>query len=72
MNGNILQGNVTSNVFYGLSPYMGYRLNVLGVSDNRNVYKSSEFTELTEESGMFIKLLAQLCDWLPCLPKPGF
>ncbi|XP_073248869.1 uncharacterized protein [Porites lutea] len=50
MNGNILQGNATSNVFYGLSPYMEYRLNVLGVNDNGKVYKSLEVTEWTEES----------------------
>ena len=60
VNGNILQGNATSNVFYGLSPYMEYRLDVLGVNDNKKVYKSSEVTEWTEESGMFITLSAQL------------
>ena len=54
MNGNILQGNATSNVFYGLSPYMEYRLNVLGVTDNGKVYTSSEVTEWTEKSGMFL------------------
>ena len=64
VNGNILQGNATSNFFYGLSPYMEYRLNVLGVNGNENVYKSSEITEWTEESGMFITLPAQLCHWL--------
>ena len=53
VNGNILQGNATSNVFYGLSPYMEYRLNVLGVNDNGKVYKSLEVTEWTEESGIF-------------------
>ena len=63
VNGNILQGNATSNVFYGLSPYMEYRLNVLGVNDNGKVYKSSEVTERTEESGMF------LFHWLTCLPN---
>ena len=56
MTGNILQSNVTSDVFYWLSPYMEYRLNVLGVNDNGNVYKSSEVTEWTEESGIFITL----------------
>ena len=65
VNGNILQGNATSNVFYGLSPYMEYRLNVFGVNDNKKVYKSSEVTEWTEESGMFITLSAQLCYRLP-------
>ena len=64
LNGNILQGNATSNVFYGLSPYMEYRLNVLGVNDNGKVYKSSEVTEWTVESGMF------LFHWSPCLPNP--
>ena len=54
VNGNILQGNATSNVFYGLSPYMEYRLNVLGVNDNGKVYTSSEVTEWTEKSGMFL------------------
>ena len=60
VNGNILQGNTTSDVFYGLSPYMEYKLNVLGVNDNRKVYKSSEATEWTEESGIFITLLSQI------------
>ena len=64
VSGNILQGNTTSDVLYGLSPYMEYRLNVLGVNDNGNVYKTSEVTEWTEESGMF------LFHWLPCLPNP--
>ena len=64
VNGNILQGNATSNVFYGLSPYMEYRLDVLGVNDNKKVYKSSEVTEWTEESGMFITLSGQLYHWL--------
>ncbi|KAM7442458.1 Protein sidekick-1 [Porites harrisoni] len=50
VNGNILQGNTTSDVFYGLSPYMEYRLNVLSVNDNGKFYKSSEATEWTEES----------------------
>ncbi|CAH3172193.1 unnamed protein product, partial [Porites evermanni] len=50
VSGNILQGNTTSDVLYGLSPYMEYRLNVLGVNDNGNVYKTSEVTEWTEES----------------------
>ena len=72
VSGNILQGNTTYDVFYGLSPYMEYRLNVLGVNDNGNVYKTSEVTEWTEESGMFIELTAQLRYWLPCLPKPCF
>ena len=54
VNGNILQGNATSNVFYGLSPYMEYRLNVLSVNDNGKVYTSSEVTEWTEKSGMFL------------------
>ena len=58
--GNILQGNATSDVFYWLSPYMEYRLNVLGVNDNGNVYKSLEVTEWTEESGMFITLPSQI------------
>ena len=56
MNGNILQENTTSNVFYGLSPYMEYRLTLLCVNDNWKVYKSSEVTEWTEESGMIIPL----------------
>ena len=56
VSGNILQANTTSDVFYGLSPYMEYRFNVLGVSDNGNVYKSSEATEWTEESGMFYNI----------------
>ena len=60
VNGNILQGITTSDVFYGLSPYMEYRLNVLGVNDNGKVYKSSEATEWTEESGMFITLPSQI------------
>ena len=64
VNGNILQGNATSNVFYGLSPYMEYRLDVLGVNDNKKVYKSSEITEWTEESGMFLTLSGQLYHWL--------
>ena len=64
VNGNILQGNATSNVFYGLSPYMEYRLDVLGVNDNKKVYKSSEVTEWTEESGMFITLSGKLYHWL--------
>ena len=72
VSGNILKGNTTSDVFYGLSPYIEYRLNVLGVNDNGNVYKSSEVTEWTDESGMFIQLPAQLRYWLPCLPKPCF
>ncbi|CAH3161057.1 unnamed protein product [Porites evermanni] len=50
VNGNILQGNTTSDVFYGLSPYMEYRLNVLGVNGNGKAYKSSEATGWTEES----------------------
>ena len=45
VNGSILQGNTTSDVFYGLSPYMEYRLNVLGVNDNGKVYKSLEAKE---------------------------
>ena len=45
VNGNILQGNTTSDVFYGLSPYMEYRLNVLGVNGNGKAYKSSEATK---------------------------
>ena len=65
VNGNILQGNATSNVFYGLSPYMEYRLNVLGVNDNGKVYKSLEVTEWTEESGIFF------FHWLPWLPNPN-
>ena len=69
VNGNILQENTTSNVFYGLSPYMEYRLTLLCVNDNWEVYKSSEVTEWTEESGMIIPLPAQLCYWLPCLRK---
>jgi len=72
VSGNILQGNTTSDVFYGLSPYMECRFNVLGVNDNGNVYKSSEVTEWTDESGMFIQLPAQLRYWLPCLPKRCF
>ena len=60
VNGNILQGNTTSDVFYGLSPYMEYKLNVLGVNDNGKVYKSSEATEWTEESGIFITLPSQI------------
>ena len=72
VNGNILQGNTTSDILHGLSPYMEYRLNVLGINDNGKVYKSSEASEWTEESGMFIKLPAQLTYWLPCLPKSGF
>ena len=64
VNGNILQGNATSNVFYGLSPYMEYRLDVLGVNDNKKVYKSSEVREWTEESGMFITLSGKLYHWL--------
>ena len=60
VNGNILQGNTTSDVLYGLSPYMEYKLNVLGVNDNGKVYKSSEATEWTEESGMFITLPSQI------------
>ena len=60
VNGNILQGNTTSDVFYGLSPYMEYRLNALGVYDNGQVYKSSEATEWTEESGMFITSASQI------------
>ena len=60
MNGNILQGNATSNVFYGLSPYMEYRLNVLGVNDNGKVYKSLEVTEWTEESGIYFFSLVTL------------
>ena len=52
MNGNILQENTTSNVFFGLSPYMEYRLTLLCVNDNWKVYKSSEITEWTEESGI--------------------
>jgi len=71
VNGNILQGNTTSDILHGLSPYMEYRVNVLGINDNGKVYKSSEATEWTEESGMFITLPAQLCYWLPCLQKPG-
>ena len=67
VNGNILHKNTTSNVFYGLSPYMEYRLTVLCVNDNWKVYKSSEVAEFTEESGVFITLPAQLCYWLPCL-----
>ena len=59
VNGNILQENTTSNVFYGLSPYMEYRLTLLCVNDNWEVYKSSEVTEWTEESGMIIPLPAQ-------------
>ena len=65
VNGNILQGNATSNVFYGLSPYMEYRLNVLGVNDNGKVYKSLEVTEWTEESSIFF------FHWLPWLPNPN-
>ena len=60
VNGNILQGNATSNVFYGLSPYMEYRLDVLGVNDNKKVYKSSEVTEWTEESGIYFFSLVTL------------
>ena len=60
VSGNILQGNATSNVFYGLSPYMEYRLNVLGVNDNGKVYKSLEVTEWTEESGIFFFSLVTL------------
>ena len=60
VNGNILQGNTTSDVFYGLSPYVEYRLNVLSVNDNGKFYKSSEATEWTEESGMFITLPSQI------------
>ena len=71
VNGNILHKNTTSNVFYGLSPYMEYRLTVLCVNDNWKVYRSSEVTEFTEESGVFITLPAQLCYWLPCLRKPS-
>ena len=56
VNGNILHKNTTSNVFYGLSPYMEYGLTVLCVNDNWKVYKSSEVTEFTEESGVFITL----------------
>ena len=59
VNGNILQGNSTSNVFYGLSPYMEYRISVIGVNDDGKVYKSLEVTEFTDESGMFITLPAQ-------------
>ena len=72
VSGNILKENTTSDVFYGLSPYMEYRFNVLGVNDNGNVYKSSEVTKWTDESGMFIQLPAQLRYWLPCMLKPCF
>ena len=44
---------------------MEYRLNVLGVNGNGKVYKSSEVTEWTEESGMF------LFHWLTWLPNPN-
>ena len=71
VNGNILQENTTSNVFYGLSSYMEYRITLLCVNDNWKVYKSSEVTEFTEESGVFITLPAQLRYRLPCLRKPS-
>ena len=65
VNGNILQGNATSNVFYGLSPYMEYRLNVLGVNDNGKVYKSLEVTEWTEESGIYFFFIGYLGCQIP-------
>ena len=70
VNGNILQGNTTSDVFYGLSPYMEYRLNVLGVNDNGKAYKSSEATGWTEESGKLKKYIIVSHAWQSPVSNP--
>ena len=54
LNGNIVPGTTTSDVFYGLTPYTEYRLSVLGVNDIRRAYKSAEGTAWTEEGGTLL------------------
>ena len=51
LNGNIVPGNTTSDVFYGLTPYTEYRLSVVGVDAIRRTYKSAEGTSWTDEGG---------------------
>ena len=56
LNGNIVPGITTSDVFYGLSPYTEYRLTVVGVNDKGKAYKSIEVTVSTEEGGTYLSV----------------
>ena len=53
LNGNIRSENTFSDVFYGLSPYREYRLNVIGVDEEGRAYNGSELVALTEEGGKY-------------------
>ena len=54
LNGNIVPGTATSNVFYGLTPYTEYRLSVVGVDDIRRTFKGAEETAWTDEGGTLL------------------
>jgi len=48
---NIVSGNTACHVFYRLSLYTEYRLNVVGVDDGGTAYKSPEVAAKTHEGG---------------------
>ena len=52
-NGNFRSENTFSDVFYGLSPYREYRLNVIGVDEEGRAYNGSELVAWTEEGGKY-------------------
>ena len=53
LNGNVRSENTFSDVFYGLSPYREYRLNVIGVDEEGRAYNGSELVAWTEEGGKY-------------------
>ena len=51
INAIIVNGNTTYVNIAGLSPYTEYQVMVVGVASDRQPYKSSNVTALTEEGG---------------------